>query len=139
MNDVENSGRWPNTSEKAERAGSLSAAQTKRIVDIISAARATLEDEVEYIAIIPTILEPKPSDQQHLRKLRVLTVSMRIMIITTVLLAFLVLTASLYLGRHSQERFWVDTALQTADITLGISAVAACVLILARNCLIRRG
>lgn len=140
MHNVEDSGKGLDAGNKAGEVESLRCArQTQRVVEVISAARAKLEDkdEVKRVLMIPTIQKPKPLDQQYLRKLRTLTVSMKILVLTTVLLTCFVLTAPLHLGRYSHVRSWADIVLGISDIAVGISAIAACMLALVQNSLLR--
>ena len=140
MDRVKDSGRGADATKKTGEAESLrSARQTSRVVEVISAAKAKLEDEHEDFSTTPTIPEPEPLDRQYLHKPRTLTVSMWILVIATALQALFVFTSPLHLGRYSGVRFWADIILGASYITLGISVVAICVWIVARNSLLRTG
>ena len=136
MDRVKYSGKEADAAEKTGEVESLaSPRQASRIADIISAAKATLEDDAEVVLMIPPAPEPQqqPSDKRYPRKQHVLTVSMRILVIVTVILALFVFTSPLHLGRYSGVRYWAEIILGISYIALGMSVIAVCVLISARN------
>jgi hypothetical protein len=140
MHSIKESGKETGVTRKTGEVESLpSARQARKVTDIISAAKAILEDEAEDFSRPPAIQEPQPLDRQYLRKLRTLTVSMWILVIGTVLLALFVFTSPLHLGRYSRARYWADIILGISYITLGISVVATCASIVARNSLLGPG
>ncbi|MHC4432611.1 MAG: hypothetical protein ACYTBS_12300 [Planctomycetota bacterium] len=128
--------------ERGRKAGGveslMSARQARRLVDAISAAKAKLDDAGEGLLASDVVPEMKSSDRQRLHTRRTLTVPMWILIIFTALQALFVFTSPLHLGRYSGVHSRAEIILGVSYITLGISVVALCVWIVARNSLLRR-
>ena len=136
MDRVMDSGEETDPGKKAGEVESLrSARQARRVIDVISAAKAKLEDDGKDFSTTPKL---KSRDRQYLHKPRTLTVSMWILVIATALLALFVFTSPLHLGRYSGVRYWADIILGISYITLGVSVVAICVWIVARYSLLRK-
>ncbi|MHC4354943.1 MAG: hypothetical protein ACYTE3_12055 [Planctomycetota bacterium] len=136
MDRVKYSGKGADAAKKTGEVESLaSPRQASRLAEVISAAQAILEDEGAVSLTISAASEPQqqPSERQYPRKQRMLTVSMRILVIATVILALFVFTSPLHLGRYSGVRYWADIILGISYIALGMSVIAVCVLIQARN------
>jgi len=128
--------------EKTLQVESLpSARQAGRVAEVISAARAKLEGDGEVLLTIPAAPEPQtrqhPLDRPHLRRQRMLTVSMRILVIVTAVQALFVFTSPLHLGRYSGASYWAEIILGISYIALGMSVIAVCVLISVRSSWIR--
>ncbi len=143
MCGVKDSEKGADATEKTVQVESLPSAQrANRVAEVISAARAKLEDEGEVLLTIPAAPEPQqqpPSDKRYPRKQRILTVSMRILVVVTAILALFVFTSPLHLGRYSGVRYWAEIILGISYIALGMSVIAVCVLINARDSRIRTG
>ena len=141
MCGVKNSEKGTGTTETAGQVESLpSARQSGRVTEAISAAKAALEDEGKVLLTIPAARgEPEPVERRYPRKLRTLTALMRISIIITAILALFVVTAPFHVGRYSGERYWAEIILGISYIALGISVIAVCMLISARNSWFRTG
>ena len=124
------------TTEKTGEVESLpSGLQVRRVAEAISAAKAALEDEGKVLLTIPAAREPEPVKRRHPRKLGTLTALMMISIIITAVLALFVVTAPFHVGRYSGKRFGADIILGISYIALGISTIATCTSIVARNSL----
>ena len=142
MSVVKDSEKGMDATEKTVGVESLpSMQQASRLAEVISAARAKLEDEGEDVLLrIPAAPGPEPqqqrqpSDRRHLSRQRTLTASMRILAITTAVLALFVFTSPLHLNRYSGVHYWADIVLGISYIALGTSVSPACVLIHARKC-----
>ena len=145
IKDSEKGADADSTEMTAEVESLPSARQASRLAEVISAAKAVLEDEGEVLSAIPATRAPQPEPQQepldkpHTRKQRMLTASMWILIILAAILALFVLTAPLHLGRYSGAHYWADMILAISYIALGISVIAVCVLISALNSWFRTG
>jgi len=134
MCGLKDSEKGTGTSETAGQVESLpSDRQARRVTEAISAAKAKLEDEGKVLLTIPAAREPEPAVRRYPRKLRTLTALMRISIIITAVLALFVVTAPFHVGRYSGERYWAEIILGISYIALGISVIAVCMLISARN------
>ena len=134
MCGVKDSEKGTEETDKTGQVGSLpSARQASRVAEAISTAKAALQDEGKVLLTIPADPKTQPVKRRSPRKLRTLTALMRISIIITAVLALFVVTAPFHVGRYSGERYWAEIILGISYIALGISVIAVCMLISARN------
>ncbi len=140
MHGMKDSEKGIDETEKTGQVESLpNARQARRLTEAIAAAKAKLDDEAEDFSKTPIVREPQPLDRRYLRRQRMLTVSMRALVIATVILALFVITSPLHLGSYSRARYWAEIILGISYIALGISVIAICALIHARDSWLRTG
>ncbi|MHC4302513.1 MAG: hypothetical protein ACYS7Y_35080, partial [Planctomycetota bacterium] len=111
---------------------------TRAILHRAEVMQAVSEDKVERVRSVSTMMEPKPVNRKLLRRLRRLTVSIRLLTLSTILSASFVVVASTFWSEGRPKPVELEIVLGVAYILLGISVIAACVSLLARESLANR-